>query len=238
MLNKLLISTAFIALGATSSLAQGFSGGEISIENSSYDEGDYSVTSFSGSVEFDVAAQFGVGLDLTGYSVEDSDSDISNATLHGIYKFDQATSVGLFYAFDSIDDVEIDGFGIEASYRTPVSFMDGYFGKLEDEFGDEASIFGASVNYSLGNGFSVTGDIDALTFPDDDLTYTDLALGGAYTYQTATFFAKLGNYSISIDDGVVSDSFDDNYIAIGANFAFGPNNGSTYNSRSVFNAAF
>lgn len=196
------------------------------------------MTSFSGSIEFDIAPQFGVGLDLTGYSIEDEDADISNVTLHGIYKFNQATSLGLFYSLDAVHEEEADGFGIEAAHNTSVTSLDGYLGQLDDNNGEEESIIGASFRYGLANGFSAIANIDRLSLPDDDFTSTNVAVGGAYSYQTATFFAKIGKHSISFDDGITAGSDDDNYFTFGADFVFGLSGGSTYKSRSSFTTQF
>ena len=58
MTKTLLLTTAMVAVGATSAFAQGFTGGELGLEYQIFNDFDESVTTYYGAAEFEVVPQF------------------------------------------------------------------------------------------------------------------------------------------------------------------------------------
>lgn len=238
-MKTLLLSTALVAVGATTSVAQGFTGAELGLEYQSFNDFDETTTAYFGGAEFSIVPQFAVAADLSFYSNSASDDDANNFTLHAIYKFGGPRSgVGLFIGQDSIDEGDLDVLGVEAAFDFGQGHAEGFFGSAEPENDDaDITFIGAEFEYDLGNNVGVVGGFDRfdLDVASEEFTITTIEIGGSYMVaDMVSIFAKLG--SIELDGGDLG-SEDDTYISIGAEIGFGPDGGLTFSPRSIFSSA-
>lgn len=230
MLNKLLLTTAMFAIGASGAFAQGFSGAEIGLEYSDApDVEDFGGVSYYGSVEFDAVYGIGVALDATGYNFDVGDTDISNVTAHVFYNIDQATAVGLFFGQDNVGDSSNEIFGAEVSYDFGLGEVQGYLGSASDSEDEDVSIYGAAATYELGSGFGFQGAVDA--FAGDGFSANATEIGAYYAMpQGPRFGATIGKLSLDADGSDASETF----FGIQASVALGPNGGTTFGRRGAF----
>lgn len=240
MKSKLILSTAFLIVGASSGFAQGFSGGELGLEYQLFDGLDTSITSYYGAGEFEVTPQYAVSADFSLFSAEDSDDTPTNITIHGMYKTSAGGSIGGFAGQDSLSDgSSLTIFGAEGAYDFGLGQIEGYFGTTDSD--DDFTFIGAAVDYDLGNGFGVVGELDILSFDlGAEVGSTTLAsIGGTYTIPNGpVIFARLGNANLKLDESAtVTGESDETYFAIGASIGFGPDNGVTFDPRSIFSTS-
>jgi hypothetical protein len=228
MLNKAAIAAAVLAV-ASPAAAQ-VTGGSLGIEyNAPTDGGDFGGTTYFGSVEYAFSRNIAVSLDLSGYRLDNISTDASSATLHGVYHFDEQTSLGAFYGADQVDGGDARAlYGIEAGTEFGDADVEGFIGQLEGASTD-AVFLGADVNYGLSNGFAVTANAGLTDV--DDLSLSRIAIGGTYEITGGPeFYAEVGNVSLE-SDGV---SADQTFVGIGARINFGAARGTTFDQRSLF----
>ena len=231
MMSKLLLSTALVVAGATAGMAQGFNGASLGINYSDFpDVDEFGGVNYFGSAEFGITPQFAVALDVSFYDFEFGDADVSNYTLHAIYNLDSATSFGLFFGQDQVDELSVDNFGFEAAYDFGVGDIQGYIG-AGDDGSDSVTYIGASTRYGLGNGISAIASFDTVSFDDTDSSATAFELGAEYALPSGPrFSASFGN--LGFDDGIVDA--DESYFKIGASIDFGTNGGVTFDRKGFF----
>ncbi|MBS1304134.1 hypothetical protein [Loktanella sp. SALINAS62] len=212
---------------ATPVLSQSI-GGEVGIEyNAPLDGDDFGGTVYKLGFEYNFAQPVSIGVTGVGFNPDFIDENGSNVTLHASYHLNDFTSVGLFYAVDSLDGDDLDMIGLEAGTEVYGGIVNGYVGraKADDETG---YAFGADSEYGLANGFSALLEFDAVAADFADVT--NFAIGAEYEIQSGpNFYAKLGHYNIDTDEG----SFDQTYVTVGVDVAFGPKRGTTFESRSL-----
>ncbi|MEL6839921.1 MAG: porin [Pseudomonadota bacterium] len=238
MMKTLLLSTAMVAAGATASVAQGFTGAELGLEFQSFNDLDENTTAYFGGAEFEIVPQFAVAADVSFYSNSASDDNANNFTLHGIYKFGgPRTGVGLFVGQDSIDDGDLDVFGLEGAFDFGQGHIEGFFGSADTEDNSDITFAGLEFEYDLGSGIGVIGGFDRfdLEVGADEFSITTLEIGGSYLVaDMVTIFGKIGTIELDAED-IGSD--DDSFISIGAEIGFGPDQGLTFSPRSIFSSA-
>ncbi len=229
MLNKLLLSTAFVVAGSAG-FAQGFSGAELGIEfTDGTDVEDIGGISYSGAVEAEVGYGISVALGATAYNYDVGEDSISNLTLHGIYAIDNATSLGFFIGQDNLDSESSDLFGAEFAYDFGLGDFEAYVGRATDSADDDVTLFGVGGTYDLGSGFSFGGTIDR--FSGDGFSASALELGGYYTLAQGPRFGVTFGQS-NLDSG--STDVSENFFGLQASVAIGPNGGTTFGRRGIY----
>jgi hypothetical protein len=228
MLNKLLLSAAFVVAGSAG-FAQGFSGAELEIEfTDGTDVEDIGGISYSGAVEAEAGYGISVALGATAYNYDVGEDSISNLTLHGIYAIDNATSLGVFVGQDNVDGDSIDLFGAEIAYDFGLGDFEAYLGSARDA-DDDATLFGVGGTYDLGSGFSFGGTLDR--FSGDGFSASALELGGYYTLaQGPRFGVTFGQSNLSSGGTDVTE----NFFGLQASVAIGPNGGTTFDRRGIY----
>jgi hypothetical protein len=234
-MTKALAWTAILAatVAAGTATAQEFKGAEVSAEILGYTEdSDLGETTYRGSLEFGVFDAFGIQADLAFHDSRTVDLGARTATIHAVYDALAFATVGLFYSNDEVDAGGIDGsaslYGFEAGRSFGTAGGEAYFGFLDSE-GDDGQVVGVEGTYDVTRNISVTGSADFL-FADTDATR--LAVGGAYRFGDGgpSVFGNIGR--LSVDDGAGDDS--QTFVTLGAKLAIGPNQGTTFGSRGLF----
>ncbi len=229
MPKTIVLSTAVILASATAGLAQGFSGAELGIDYSSVpDVTDLRGFSYYGSAEVAIFRGLSFALDATAYDFELGDIDITNFTAHAIYQVDPAVSLGFFIGQDIVDGDKNGMFGGEVLYDYVTGTIEGYLGSASNLDGKDAKIYGASATYDMTGGFSFGADLDA--FRGDGFSSSAFEIGGFYTMLDGPKFgATIGKLNLQ-EFGNKSEF----YFGFEASIAVGPNRGTTFERRSLF----
>lgn len=234
-MTKALAWTAVLAasVAAGAATAQEFKGAEVSAEILGYTgDSDLGETTYRGSLEFGVFDAFGIQADLAFHDSRTVDLGARTATIHALYDaFDFAT-VGLFYSQDEVDAGSIDGsvslYGLEAGRSFGVAGVEGYLGFVDAD-GDDGQVAGVEGAYDVTQNISVIGSADILT---GDSKAARLAVGGAYQFGDGgpSVYGQIGRLSVDADGEDSSETF----VTLGARLAIGPNQGTTFGSRGLF----
>lgn len=230
-------SAALIALASGAS-AQGFSGNLGLNYAQPSESGSQSATEYSGGLEYSINRNFGIALDLSGYSIEDVDATILSSTWHFIYHLDEATSFALFAGADVVEDDTVAGplavgtsfAGLEAGTEFGKAEGEAYIGfSTTDGAEEDFSMYGLYGEYDFAHGFSAIGSADFINGDTTDLS--NIAIGVEYEISGGPeLYGKVGQQSIDDEDG----DADSTYFEIGASVSFGNNRGTTFNGRSLF----
>ncbi len=225
MARNYLITSALLAGLAASAQAQGFEGAQITLETLGYsNDGDFGATSYEGGLQFGIYGNFGVEGDLAYYGNSVFGVDGRNATGHLIYGINPISNAGLFFAQDSSDGTQVALYGIEGMAAFGGTQIEGYLGAVQGDLSD-GSIFGADGYVTLGRAISLTASYDLV---DLDGSYNRFGLGAQYQMGLGPLlYVEAGNIS--------GNATDDNFLALGVTLAIGPNQGTTFQPRSVFN---
>ncbi len=234
-MTKALAWTAVLAasVAAGAATAQDFKGAEVSAEILGYtDDSDLGETTYRGSLEFGIFDGFGIQADLAFHDSRTVDLGARTTTIHAIYDALDVATVGLFYSHDEVDAEGIDGsanlYGIEAGRSFGAGGGEAYFGFVDGE-GDDGQVAGVEGTYDVTQNIAVTGSADFL-FADTNATR--LSIGGAYSFGDGgpSLFGQIGR--LNVDDGVEDSG--ENFVTLGARLAIGPNQGTTFGSRGLF----
>lgn len=228
MTSKIYITVAAAVLACGPAWAQQFTGGQLSITyEAPSDGGDFGGTTYSAGGEYAINRDFSVAADVSGYRLDNIDTDASSVTLHGIYHLSDTASAGLFIGQDYANDDTANVYGIEGGTEFMGGDVGGFFGRVDGD--NDATIFGVDGSYALRNGFSLIGNAGiASTDTTDTRRY---AVGAEYQLSTGLeFYAELGKVTAEV--GSLSD--DQTYIGVGATIAFGSGRGTTFDQRSLF----
>lgn len=219
---------AIVLAAATSPAAAQVTGG-LGVEYSApLEGGDFGGTTYYGAIEYAFNRNFSFGADLSGYRLDNINTDASSATLHGIYHFSDTLSLGAFYGIDRVNEVNSDLYGIEAGTEFMGGEVEGYLARLDGTTA-EATLLGVDGLYSLSGGFALTGNLDMSVQDANDVRR--VAIGGQYVIDGGPqFYAEIGNASVETG-GVTADQ---NFIGIGARVAIGNQRGTTFNPRSLY----
>lgn len=224
------IACAIAVLVVASPAAAQITGGSLGVEyNAPTDGGDFGGTTYSGAVEYAINRSFAVSFDLAGYRLDNINTTATSATLHGVYHFDEKTSLGLFFGADVVDGEDsLALYGIEAGSEFNGANLEAFLGQVEG-VNDDALIFGVDANYAFQNGFSAIASGGYTEVDNRDIRR--IALGGQYEMiDGPQFYAELGNVSANVN-GV---SADQTFVGLGARIAFGAARGTTFDQRSLF----
>jgi hypothetical protein len=225
---KAAIAAVLLAAVSAPASAQ-VTGGSLGIEYSApTDGGDFGGTAYYGAIEYAFNRDISVAADLSGYRLDNINTDASSLTLHGIYHIDETLSVGAFYGVDRVNEGNVALYGLEGGTEFMGGQVEGYLGRVDGTL-STATIVGVDGLYGLSNGFSLTGSVDLSRQDDTDISR--FALGTQYDMQDGPqFFAEIG--SVSAENGGIAA--DDTFIGVGARVAIGANRGTTFDPRSLF----
>ncbi|MEJ6402020.1 hypothetical protein [Yoonia sp. 2307UL14-13] len=248
------VVASLLASAALPASAQTFTGGSINGEYREFTGDDVEGNSFTldAGGDISVGADIGFGANIS-FGRNDEDLDYANGTVHGYYVLSPTAAIGLFAAADSIDGDDAALYGVEVGGRSPRGRYEVFYGvtDVEDPFdGDDLTIFGASFEFAIGNGFALGLQYESFTgLPGvttegeilNDTTFSDTALMVRYNITPeASIYAEYGSLLQSaFEDGVSFSSEDDtNYIGIGAEFALGERGGNIFGARSLAGFGF
>lgn len=215
---------------ATGASAQSFKGAEISGELLTFSEGeDFTANNYRGSLEFGVFGPFGVQADLSFYDLEDADT-VRNTTLHLTYDALALATVGAFYARDSVDGEAATMWGLEAGKSAGPFGGEAYLGFGDDE-GDGFRAFGFDGAVDIGGRFSLTASAAALDGDGGGLSRLSAGAEWRWGDNGPAVYAEVGRLSVGADG---FDSESTRFIGLGGRIAIGPNRGTTFESRGLF----
>ena len=207
-------------------LAQGFTGGELTLDATAFGEGDNpSAVSYSGALEYAINRSFSVAGDLSVYDFSLLGDEITNVTLHGIYHLGQQSSVGVFVGQDSFDDDDATFLGLEGGYEAGPLAVEGYVALYDND--DDTTVLSIDGTYDLNGQFAAIGRLGYADF--DDQSFVRISAGAEYDFANGpTVYAELGNVSGDNDSSA--------FISLGASVEFGAARGTTFDRRSIFEA--
>ncbi|MEJ6398951.1 hypothetical protein [Yoonia sp. 208BN28-4] len=226
---KAALAAALVVVVAAPASAQ-VTGGSLGIEYSTPIDGDdFGGTAYYGAIEYGFNRDFSVSADLSGYRLDNIDTDASSLTLHGVYHLNETLSVGAFYGLDKLETSDAVGlYGVEAGTEFLGGEVEGYLGQVDGNI-STATVLGADGIYSFGNGFSAIGNA-AFSFQDDS-DVSRIAVGAQYDMLDGPqFYVEVGQTDVEV--GGISD--DDTFIAVGTRVAIGAQRGTTFGPRSLF----
>lgn len=211
-------------LGVGAATAQGFAGAEVEAEILAFaDDTSLGETRYAAGLEFDLPAGFALGANLAYHGFRGLDLDGQNATLHGQYELTGGMKVGGFYAHDSLEDGDVDAYGVEASTTVAGALaLDGALGRYDAEGGDGAYL-SAAASYPMGR-FALTGFAGAVT---GELDASRLSVGGEMRIggRGPTLYAEVGKADM--------DGEGEAYLSLGARVGLGRNGGTTFGNRGL-----
>jgi hypothetical protein len=239
-MSKLVSGTAIAAAifaSVTTASAFEFTGSSIGVEYSRFnakglDEDDNPTrlerVSLTGSASFNITPTFGMQVDTGSHELGLSDMNVKNFGLHGYYNLSDTSAVGAFITHESADDDSLNLVGLEYNRAFDLFEFDVYAAQADDD-DETAKLLGTSGRYAMGERFGLLFDLSHLKI--DTLEMTNLSLGTDFQISDiSTVYLNSGTASLDTDEGSSNEGF----IAVGAKFSFGPNNGSTFNNRSIF----
>lgn len=219
-------SAPAVALMALASpvLAQGFTGGELTIDAYAFSEGDDPTgTNYSGALEYSVNRSISVAGAISVYDFSLLDESVTNVTLHGIYHLSDEASVGAFVGNESSGDDDVSFYGIEGGYETGQFEVEGYIAAYDND--DDSTVLGLSGAYQFNDTISGIANIGFGSIGDQD--YTRLSAGAEYEFIAGpSVYAEIGSIS--------SDEVDSTFIGLGASIQFGAERGTTFDRRGAF----
>lgn len=211
------------ALVAVPGLAvgQGFVGAELSAELATLTEDrTFGSTSYGGGVEFSLVYGLSVGVDVSAHDWRGISGRSSAVTLHGIYELSPGTSVGVYWARESLPSDRATTYGLEGALALGDLDLAGHLGHYEADT-VSGEFLGLSASYALGQAFALTGGVDAV---NGDMDFTVASLGGEYRFASGpVVFGEVRQMS--------ADDLSDTYLSIGARIELGQ--GTTFGSRGI-----
>ena len=234
MTHKAALAAAVLMAVGGPALAQGVTGGQLSIEyNAPTDGSDFGGTTYSGGLEYAITRQISVGVDATGFNPTNLSIEGTNVTLHGTYHLSDTASAGLFYGRDSLEGADDTAtvYGIEGGTELMGGEVAGYLGKSDEDDGG-ATLFGVSGSYDLTPEIALIGGFDLLSL-DSDVSVSRTTIGAEYRMLNGPqLYAHIGQVGAEV--GTLAG--DQTFIGVGARVAFGAARGTTFDGRSTLSA--
>ena len=225
------LAALVLAITPLSAAAQEFTGGTLGVQTFVFtDDFDIGTTAYFGSAEVAVWNGLSLGANASYYGLSALNSDARNLTLHGIYDLGGVTA-GAFYALDG-SDVGTDAiYGLQGALDFGKGTAALYAGALDGDSG-AGQLFGADASFAITNRITGTGSVAFSRI--EDIDQARFGLGGAYALTDG--LELFGDISrLSRGDDVSTDS--QVAIGLGARLVLGPDRGTTFGSRSIFEVA-
>lgn len=217
---------------AQAAVAQELRGAEIDLGYSAFlDETDVSKWSLKGSGEFMVGSAFSVQGDLIFSQFNETDTDLTNLVVHGIYNFPTPNALGFYVGRDDFEGEDATIYGIEGNHGTRAFQFQWYVGQVDGD-GEDALNFGFDSWAEAGPNWLLGFHFDRLSPDNADVDLTTYSISARYDLtESASLYAQLG--SADVDVGFASE--DETFIGLGVRFNFGPRGGTTMGYRSLDN---
>ena len=122
--------SAMVAFAATIAFALPASaqvtGGQIALSHSGFfDDTSVNKTALDGALEFGINRNFSVQGDLGFASFNATSTDVTTATVHGIFHQSPSTSIGAFYGVDRSSGSSVDLLGLEFGTQAASTGIEG-----------------------------------------------------------------------------------------------------------------
>lgn len=216
---------ALITLMPAMAAAQGFDGAYISAETLGYSsDSNFGQTTYSGGAQVSFGPGIAISGDFTTYGFKATGGDATSFTAHGSYAINPITAVGLFYGGDSFDGDGTTFYGAEGQTSFAGATIEAFLGQAEGDVA-EGAMYGLSGQFVFG-AIGISADLARL---DDAIATERLSLAGEW-------HMGLGPM-LYAEWGTVSGATNEDYIALGVRIGIGPNGGTTFGPRSVFEIA-
>lgn len=226
-MNKFLLTAALsAAVFGQSALAGNVTGGSVGFDYSAFTEdsaGTLEKSTLSSSLEYGFDRTFAIQGDLSLTHFGLSEYDAGNLTLHGIYHFNESTSLGAFIGRDTIENEGLTFYGLEAGHEVGQISGETYIAYAEDS-GVDGTLFGLAGMYDVNDAFGLGVSYDRLDV--EDLDADRITLEAEYRLQGFVISAEFGQAEIG---GLGSE----NFFGIGARMTFGAKRGSTFGQRGL-----
>lgn len=222
------VSAALLGVGLSgAAAAQSFEGGDLGIELYTLSEDDdLGHTTYFGGGTFAITPDLAVEGAFGLHRSNGIRTDATNTTAHGIYTLDGVTSVGVFLGRDWQDGTDTTLYGVEGTTQALGVGIEGFAGLADAD--ETATVFGASGDYELMNGITVTGDVGLVS--RDGSTANRLSAGAEYALgEGPRLYGEIGRVGFGEDDPRDSATF----LGLGARIDFGPASGTTFGRRSL-----
>lgn len=222
---RAIVGSVLIGMAAGAAAAQGFEGAELSAEVLGFtDDFGSGQTAYRGAVEVDAFMGIGLAADLSYQGFRGIGSDNRNLTLHAMYDLGGATAGG-FWSRDSLDDDEaITTYGVEGATTFGGAQVEGYAGRIDGDL-DDGTMVGVDASFGV-MGIGVTAGLGRIDVNGAEATR--LSAGAEYALGLGpTLYGEVGR---------VSGEESETYLSLGARIAIGPNRGTTFGSRGLFDA--
>jgi len=223
MLSKTVyLSVAFAAL-SISAQAQGFTGGELTIDAAGFSEGDSTSVNYSVAAEYSISRSISIAGTLGFYDYSLLSDTINSYTLHGIYHLNDASSLGFFTGSEELNGASSTFYGFEGGFESAGYEIEGYFALYDNA--DDTSVVGLSGSYAVTDQISAIGEVGFGDFSAGKVR--SISAGAEYQFINGpSVYAEIGNVS--------TDVVDSGFIGLGASIQFGADRGTTFNRRGVF----
>ncbi len=229
------LTAAAAICGALSLAAPAYAqmtGGSVGLSRSFFiSETDIAKTTLDGSLEFGLSPNFALQGDLSLNHLKAVDETLTNATMHAIFHAGEATAVGGFLGFDTIEGDSSTIYGAEARLKPsdPI-LVEGYIGRNENR-GDRVTQLGASGSFAMNRQVSFGTRFDYGDFNDGG-SATRFAISTDFNVTpNATLTAELGQ----LDSKAFAFGGNEAYLKLGGRINFGRNGGATFGMRSLAN---
>ena len=238
MSHKVILGIVAGCLATTSALAQDAVNGTVKGTFHSFDEAN--LYSLEAGADMAINRNFALGGGAGFYGGDEFDDTGFNLTARGMYMISPNTAIGLFVAYDSADDFDSTAFGAEIGYQSRGGSFEAYYGAIEgsdDPSGIDRGYGGFAFEFAVSPNFYLTADSQAQAITDGTTTAKigTASIGARYQFaQGPSIFAEFGRIRQEIEIGSVSDSDEEDFIGVGADFTFGRNAGTILSNRSTF----
>ena len=181
-------------------------------------------TTLSGSAEIGFTREFSVQGDLSFSKFGATDFDSSNIALHSIFHAGSATSFGAYVGREHAEGDNLDYYGLEAGHSVGQFGGEIYVSNAKED-GVNGNLYGISGSYAINEQFSLNANYDKLDIEDLDAHRVQVG----FEYRVDESFSFNGHFG----QAEIEDLGSNDYVGIGAKFAFGPQKRTTFEQRNL-----